>query len=144
MGYYMKALLVDNDTLSLELSKTFLELYYNIRSDTVNSAGEALLRLKKESYDVVVSDYDMPLMDGITFLRTIRDNGINTPFIIFTIISREKIMSEAIKSGASDVIEKKGNPKTQYSELSKQIWQSISDSEKPVSKIIGEPRTKLH
>lgn len=126
----MRALLVDNDPLFLELSKAFLEIFHNIDSDTVDSAGEALHKLKKDSYDVVISDYEMPLMDGITFLRTIRDKGINIPFIMFTITSREKIMSQAIESGADSVIQKIGDPKTQYYELSKQIWQITNDSKK--------------
>lgn len=100
----MRALLVDNDPLSLELSQTFLETFYNIESDVVNSAGEALYKLNKELYDVVVSDYEMPLMDGITFLRIIRNKGISIPFIMFTIIDKEEIMSQAIENGASSVI----------------------------------------
>jgi CheY-like chemotaxis protein len=123
----MRALLVDNDPLSLELSQTFLETFYNIESDVVNSAGEALCKLNKELYDVVVSDYDMPLMDGITFLRIIRDKGISIPFIIFTIIGKEEIMLQAIENGASSVIQKTGDPKTQYYELSRQIWQITDD-----------------
>ena len=123
----MRALLVDNDPLSLELSQTFLETFYNIESDVVNSAGEALYKLNKELYDVVVSDYEMPLMDGITFLRIIRDKGISIPFIIFTIIGKEEIMLQAIENGASSVIQKTGDPKTQYYELSRQIWQITDD-----------------
>lgn len=125
----MRALLVDNDPLSLELSQTFLETFYNIESDVVNSAGEALYKLNKELYDVVVSDYEMPLMDGITFLRVIRDKGISIPFILFTITGKEEIMSQAIANGASSVIQKTGDPKTQYYQLSRQIWQ-ITDNKK--------------
>ncbi len=55
----MKVLLVDNDPLFLELSKTFLEVFHEIKSDNVNSAKEALTKLEKDSYDVIVSDYDI-------------------------------------------------------------------------------------
>lgn len=119
----MKVLLIDDNPLVLELSKNFLELFYNITSDTVDSAGEALQKLEIDSYDVVVSDYDMPFMDGITFLRTIRNKSIDTPFIMFTGMNKEEVMPQAIKSGAISVIQKIGDPKTQYSELAKQIWQ---------------------
>ena len=80
----MKVLLVDNDPLFLELSKTFLEVFHGITSDTVNSAKKALTKLEKGSYDVIVSDYDMPFIDSITFLRTIRNKKISIPFILFT------------------------------------------------------------
>jgi CheY-like chemotaxis protein len=124
----MKVLLVDNDPLFLELSKTFLEIFHDINSDTVESAGKALEKLEENSYDVVVADYDMPFMDGITLLRTIRDRSIDVPFILFTGIEETEIIHYAIESGAHSFIPKTGDPKTQYSELSKQIWQIVSSS----------------
>ena len=68
----------------------------------------------------------MPFMDGITFLRTIRDKRINIPFILFTGVGKEEIMHRAIENGATFFIQKTGNPKAQYSELSKRIWQIVS------------------
>jgi CheY-like chemotaxis protein len=124
----MRVLLVDDDPLFLELSQTFLEVFHNIASDTVNSAGEALQKLENDSYDVVISDYDMPLMDGITFLRIIRDKSINIPFILFTGVVRDEIMRQAMENGASSFIQKSGDPKAQYSELSKRIWQIVKGS----------------
>jgi len=118
----MKVLLVDDDPLFLELSQTFLEVFHEISSDTADSAGEALQKLEIDSYDVVVSDYDMPLMDGITFLKVIRDRRINIPFILFTGAGKEEIMNRAIENGANSFIQKTGDPKAQYSELSNQIW----------------------
>lgn len=119
----MKVLIVDDDPLFLELSKTFLEVFYEINSDTVESAGEALVKLEEDSYDVVVADYDMPIMDGITFLRNIRNKRNNIPFILFTGIEEKEIMYRAIESGANSFIQKTGDPKAQYLELSKRIVQ---------------------
>jgi CheY-like chemotaxis protein len=127
-GNFMKVLLVDDDPLFLELSKIFLKVFYGITSDTVNSAKEALTKLEKDSYDVIVSDYDMPFIDGITFLRTIRNKKISIPFILFTGFGKEEIMHLAIENGANFVVQKTSNPKVQYSELSKQIWQIVSSS----------------
>jgi CheY-like chemotaxis protein len=122
----MKVLLVDDDPLFLELSKTFLEVFHDITSDTVGSAREALQRLENDSYDVVISDYDMPVMDGITFLKTIRNKRINIPFILFTGVGRDELMHQAIENGANSFIEKIGDPRVQYSELSKRICQVVS------------------
>jgi len=124
----VKILLVDDDPLFLELSKTFLEVFHDITSDTVDSAREALQRLEKNSYDVVVSDYDMPLMDGIALLKTIRDKRIDIPFILFTGVGRDELMDQAIENGANSFIQKIGDPKAQYSELSKRIWQAVSSN----------------
>jgi len=124
----VKVLLVDDDPLFLELSKTFLEVFHNIISDTVDSAREALQSLEKNSYDVVISDYDMPYMDGITFLKTIRDKRINIPFILFTGVDKEELMRQAMENGANSFIEKIGDPRAQYSELSIKIRQVASSS----------------
>jgi CheY-like chemotaxis protein len=119
----MKVLIVDDDPLSLELSKTFLEIFHDINSDTVESAGEALEKLEEDSYDVVVADYDMPFMDGITFLRNIRNKRNNIPFILFTGIEEKEIIHRAIENGAHSFIQKTGDPKAQYLELSRRIVQ---------------------
>ncbi len=124
----MKILLVDNDPSFLELSKTFLEVFHGITANSVNSAREALTKLEKDSYDVIVSDYDMPFIDGITFLRTIRNKKISIPFILFTGFGKEEIMPWAIENGANSFIQKTSNPKIQYSDLSKQIWHIVSSS----------------
>jgi CheY-like chemotaxis protein len=124
----MKVLIVDDDPLFLELSKAFLEIFHNINSDAVGSAGKALEKLEEDSYDVVVSDYDMPIMDGITFLLAIRDKKIDIPFILFTGVEEKGLMHRAIENGAYSFIQKTGDPKSQYSELSKKIWQIADNS----------------
>ncbi len=125
----MKVLIVDDDPPSfLELSKTFLEIFHDIPSDTVDSAREALNMLEKDSYDVIVSDYDMPVMNGIALLKTIRDKRINIPFILFTGVG-EELMHQAMKNGADSFILKTSDPKTQYLELSKQIWKIVNKSQ---------------
>lgn len=123
----MKVLIVDNDPLSLELSKMFLEVFHNITSDTVESAGEALKKLEEDSYDVVIADYDMPLMDGITFLRIIRKKRIDVPFILFTVIEEKEVKLRALENGAHFYIQKNGDPKNQYLELSKLIFETVSE-----------------
>jgi CheY-like chemotaxis protein len=123
----MKVLIIDDDPSFLEISKTFLEVFHNIPSDTVDSAREALNMLEKDSYDVIVSDYDMPVMNGITFLKTIRDKRINIPFILFTGVG-EELMHQAKQNGANSFLLKTSDPKTQYLELSKQIWQVVNSN----------------
>ncbi|AKB18694.1 sensory transduction histidine kinase [Methanosarcina sp. WWM596] len=75
---------------------------------------------------IVVSDYDMPYMDGISFLRTIRDKRINIPFILFTGMGKEEVISRTIENGADSFVQNIGDLKAQYSELSQRIWQTVS------------------
>jgi DNA-binding NarL/FixJ family response regulator len=65
-------------------------------------------------------------MDGISFLKTIRDKRINIPFILFTGVGKEEVMSRAIECGVDSFVQKRGDPKAQYSELSQQICQIVN------------------
>jgi CheY-like chemotaxis protein len=94
----LRILLVDDDPLYRELSKDYLEIFYEIEVDTASSAGEAIPKLRTGVFDAVVSDYRMPGMDGITFLKAIRQKGIKTPFILFTEASKEDVLIRALEA----------------------------------------------
>ena len=77
------------------------------------------------NFEAIVSDYQMPDMDGIEFLKEVRRKD-KTPFILFTGKGREEVAIEAINSGADFYIKKGGEPLSQYSELSNAIKQVIA------------------
>ena len=56
--------------------------------------------LNTKIIDVIVSDYQLPDMDGITLLKTLRNTGSRIPFIVFTGRSREQVVIEALNNGA--------------------------------------------
>ena len=62
-------LYVDDEPSLLEIGKLFLENSGMFSVDTVTSAPKALLALAKKRYDAIISDYQMPEMDGIEFLK---------------------------------------------------------------------------
>ena len=68
----------------------------------------------------------MPEMDGITFLKKLRASGNFTPFIIFTGRGREDVVIEALNNGADFYIQKGGEPKSQFAELSNKIRYAVS------------------
>lgn len=72
------------------------------------SATEGLDRLADENIDCIVSDYNMPGMDGIEFLETVREEYSNLPFILFTGKGSESVASEAISTGVTDYLQKAG------------------------------------
>jgi CheY-like chemotaxis protein len=57
-------------------------LLHNFKIAPVLSAEQALERLEKETFDVVVADYAMPGMNGLEFLGELRKKGNDIPFII--------------------------------------------------------------
>ncbi len=121
----LRILLVDDDPAYLELSKDYLEFFYEIEADTADSAGEAMPKLRTKDFDAVVSDYKMPGMDGITFLKTIREKGIETPFILFTGAGKEDVLIRALENGASFYLQKGKEPKALYAELSEHIQEAV-------------------
>ena len=69
----IRALLVDDEAAFLKLAVMFLEEQEDILCDTARSATEALIRLQETPCDVVISDYEMPGLDGIAFLKQVRE-----------------------------------------------------------------------
>jgi DNA-binding response OmpR family regulator len=89
--------------------------------EAVGSAVEAVERLKDDRYDVIVSDYVMPEMDGISFLKWVRSLEPEIPFILFTGKGREEVVIEALNNGADYYLQKDANPRILYAELTHQI-----------------------
>ncbi|MFA5236909.1 MAG: response regulator [Methanoregula sp.] len=121
----ISALYVDDEPALLDLGKIFLERAGDIQVDTALSAPEALIKIQSTSYDVIISDYQMPVMDGLAFLRRIRSEYPVLPFIIFTGKGREDVVIEALNSGADHYIQKGGDPKAQFAELSHTIRRAV-------------------
>ena len=92
----ISVLYVDDEEVLLTQCKLFLERSEEFRVDIMLSAHEALNSLKIQSYDVIISDYQMPEMDGIEFLKVIRSQFGDIPFVLFTGRGREEVVIEAI------------------------------------------------
>ena len=118
-------LFVDDEPALLELTRLFLERTGAMSVETCRSALEGLEILKSRTFDVIVSDYEMPLMDGIVFLKILRAEGNRTPFIVFTGKGREHVVIEALNNGADFYVQKGGSPKSQFAELSNMIEQAV-------------------
>ena len=76
--------------------------------ETATSASEGLDRLAEVAFDCVVSDYDMPEMNGIELLKAVRATYPDIPFVLFTGKGSEEIASEAVSAGVSDYLQKRG------------------------------------
>ncbi|MCB0265901.1 MAG: response regulator [Calditrichaeota bacterium] len=76
--------LVDDEEMVLTSLSSFLMLETEYEVHTFTSAKEALDFIKKNPVDIVISDYLMPEMDGISFLGKVRDVKPEIPRIILT------------------------------------------------------------
>jgi len=121
----MSVLLVDDEPAILDIARAFLERHGEFSVTTALSAEEGIRLLQEQSFDAVVSDYEMPVVNGLDFLISIRETGNKVPFIIFTGRGREDVVIEALNQGANYYIQKGGDPRAQFTELAYKIRESV-------------------
>jgi PAS domain S-box-containing protein len=122
----IRLLYVDDEPSLLDIGKLFLEESGDFSVITRESATAALDLLGVETFDVIVSDYQMPGMDGIRFLVEVRSRFGQIPFILFTGRGREEIVIQAINSGADFYLQKGGDPAAQFAELSHKVRSAVA------------------
>jgi PAS domain S-box-containing protein len=121
-----RILYVDDEKALLEIAKVFLEADGQMSVDTRASAITALPLIESAAYDAVISDYQMPGMDGIVFLKNVRAKGNTIPFILFTGKGREEVIIQALNEGADFYLQKGGDPVSQFAELSNKIRYAVN------------------
>jgi DNA-binding NtrC family response regulator len=99
--------IVDDEPMVLTSLKSFLNLETEYNIMTFLSANEALKFVEGNKVDLVVSDFLMPEMDGITFLAKVRDVKPEVPRIILTGYADKENAIKAINNvGLFQYIEK--------------------------------------
>jgi PAS domain S-box-containing protein len=117
---------VDDDPDFTDLTAEFLEREddrFNVLSETHSEA--VLDRLDSTDVDCLVSDYQMPGMDGIELLEAVRTDYSELPFILFTGAGSEAVAGEAISGGVTDYIQKSSGT-GQYELLANRIRESVA------------------
>jgi CheY-like chemotaxis protein len=125
----VSVLLVDDEPALLDVTRLYLEKDGMMSFEICESAREALEKMEKHSFDVIVSDYEMPWMDGIELLKHLRFREDYIPFIIFTGKGREQVVIEALNSGADFYLQKGGDPRAQFAELRNMIMKAVERRE---------------
>ncbi|MEN6611480.1 MAG: PAS domain S-box protein [Methanoregulaceae archaeon] len=118
-------LYVDDERDLLEIGRIFLEQTGDLKVGIETSAQDVLNSPHVTSFDAIVSDYQMPDMNGIEFLKEVRSRYGDIPFILFTGRGREEVVIEAINNGADFYLQKGGAPTAQFAELAHKIKNAI-------------------
>ncbi|MFV5685253.1 response regulator [Flavobacterium sp. GB2R13] len=137
MAVALKILIIDDDKVdSITIIRSISHSGINADVEPAFSAKEGIEKIKSFHYDLIFLDYMMPDSDGISFLKKLRDLGIETPVIFVTSQGDEKIASQAILGGASDYI-----PKTLLTPDG--VSQSIRNALKLHESLIQRKKTEL-
>jgi len=108
----LKVLIVDD-------SKTMLRIIGNVvkqigveYSKTAEDGQQALDLFKKEEFNVVLTDWNMPVMDGLTLVKNIRQINKEIPIIMITTEGGKGEVIKALKAGVNSYITKPFDAKT--------------------------------
>ena len=96
----------DYNTARNLIKKSLLEIGFNVVE--AENGEQAISIITKKSLDLIISDYQMPLKNGLKLLENIRNDDVlnNIPFILMLIEPYEHIISEAKSLGLNDYIVK--------------------------------------
>lgn len=136
----ISVLLVDDEPALLDITQIFLEKEGKMSVTLSESAKDALALLGERSFDIIISDYEMPRMNGIEFLKAVKSQGLEIPFIIFTGRGREHVAIEALNLGASFYLQKGGDPKSQFAELRNMIMQAVQRKKAEAEVLLNQAR----
>jgi PAS domain S-box-containing protein len=121
----MEVLHVDDEPDFADLTAMFLEREdHQFTVETATTADSGLERIDDRRPDCVVSDYNMPGMNGFEFLQAVRERYPDLPFILFTGKGSESIASDAISAGVTDYLQK-GSGTERYELLANRIRNAV-------------------
>ena len=103
-----KILIVDDD----QGMREFMEIMLTKEGYDVTSSGEPVKAIdlcRKTAFDLVITDLKMPKINGIEFLKTIKDQRPETIVILITAYASGETAINAMKEGAYDYVEKGGS-----------------------------------
>lgn len=101
----MKILLIDDDEWIRDSLSIFFEAE-GCRIVSVETAEEGLEALRSQEYDIIITDYKLPGMDGIEFLKQIQTSQQNAKKIMITAYKSDALIREAKKAGVQHLIAK--------------------------------------
>jgi len=106
-----KVLIVDDDPSQLDLTSEVVSLV-GLSYDVSNNGLDAIELLNKNNYDLILTDIQMPKMDGFELLKTIRNNPNNTHLQVIALSGRtDTSAKEYLKAGFYGSLRKPYVPK---------------------------------
>ena len=117
----MKILIVDDFSTMRRIIKNILKQIGFANVDEAENGQVALSKIADGNYDFVISDWNMPEMNGIELLKSVRANETtkDLPFLMVTAEAKKENVVEAVKAGVNNYIVKPFTAETLQEKISK-------------------------
>jgi CheY-like chemotaxis protein len=104
----LNILLVDDDEFFVQIVANQLSEEFKYKTTIAQDGRQAkeILSRNHSQFDIILTDYDMPNMNGLELLRWVRESGIDIPVVMLTAAGSETVAVEAMKAGAYDYVRK--------------------------------------
>ena len=121
MDLSKRILIVDDFATMRRIARLMLQSLGFTNVEEAEDGNEALASIRNQLFDIVLSDCNMPNMNGLELLSTLRQDSElhDIPFIVMTSSDQKESLLEMVKAGASGYIEKPFKADTLKAKLAK-------------------------
>lgn len=106
----MRVLVVDDSKTMRTIIKGVIQTLNATAVEEAANGAEALTKLATFVPDIILLDWNMPVMDGLTFVKTYRASGKKTPIVMVTTEAEKTRVVDAIKAGVNNYAVKPFTP----------------------------------
>ncbi len=147
LGKDTRVLVVDDFEAMRKVTVNQLRQIGVERIQTAKDGAEALRLLKSHTFDVVLSDWNMPVMTGIELLKAMRADSklFALPFVLITAEAERHKVEEAISTGVTSMLLKPYSPKQLLVRVEKALtWKPRQPSQTTVAAAVPSPAAASH
>ena len=106
----LRVMVIDDSKTMRNIEKSILNQLGYTEIEEACNGQDALTKVAAFNPDLLLVDWNMPNMDGITFVKTFREQGNKTPIIMVTTENEKTRIVEAIKAGVQNYVVKPFTP----------------------------------
>jgi signal transduction histidine kinase len=117
---HLRVLIAEDNSVNMSVARRFL-VKWGIEVHEATNGLEAVEKCKREFFDLVLIDLEMPEMDGITALSEIRKLHPGVPAIAFTAAVYEDMKIDLMKKGFMEVVPKPFRPEDLHNKIQKLV-----------------------
>lgn len=139
----LSALVVDDSLVDQRVAGHALEKRLDVTVAYANDGHEALRSIEQRMPDVVITDLQMPEMDGLELVEAIRSQYPKLPVIIMTALGSEELAAAALRSGANSYVPKRHLVQDLARVVKRQFTLASLDQERPAPECLQEVRTQF-